>query len=79
VRVHRAYKEHARRVGETKTDEGVREVMIPPWLLPLLTRIAGERKPNDRVSPWLLAPSTPPVAPMRAPGSAARCRLRGVM
>ncbi len=55
VRVHRAYKEGSKSVGQTKTDEGIRTVTIPAWLLPLLERIAKERKANDRVSPWLAA------------------------
>lgn len=57
VRINRAFKARSKTVGETKTDEGVRTVTIPDWLLPLLREIARTSKPNDRVAPWLAATS----------------------
>ena len=57
VRIERAYDENTGKVGSTKTDEGVRTVTIPTWLLPLLQRIASERRPNDHVAPWVEATS----------------------
>lgn len=53
VRVHRAYDETEKRVKDTKTEEGVRTVSIPAWLLPTLKRIAETRGPNELLSPWL--------------------------
>lgn len=51
ARIRRAFKAHDKSVGETKTDEGVRTVTIPDWLLPMLVRIARERAPSERVTP----------------------------
>lgn len=55
VSITRSYDEDAQKVTDTKTDEGVRTVTIPAWLMPLLERIAEERGSNDRVAPWVAA------------------------
>jgi integrase len=55
VRVHRSFGEGEKKVKKTKTDEGVRTVTIPAWLLPLLKRSAEERAAGDHLAPWIAA------------------------
>ncbi|MBX3218969.1 MAG: hypothetical protein KF795_00540 [Labilithrix sp.] len=55
VSITRSYDEDEAKVTEPKTDEGVRTVTIPDWLMPLLVRIARDRGANDHVAPWVAA------------------------
>lgn len=57
VRVDRAYNERKKNVKAPKSAMGIRTISIPPTLLPLLQRIALERKADDRVCP--IVASTP--------------------
>lgn len=55
VYVTKAWDEDTRTLGETKTEEGVREVPIEPELVPLLERMRAGKKSTDLVLPILSA------------------------
>lgn len=55
ARIERAYDEESKTITTPKSNEGVRTVTIPTTLMPLLERIAKERKANDRVCPIVAA------------------------
>lgn len=55
VSITRAWDEKKRKVGPPKTRESVRKISIHPTLMPLLERIARERKADDLVCPVVAA------------------------